>query len=299
MNQGKNPEISVIMSIYNQKDQNRLEKAIMSILRQTFTDFEFIIYDDGSDPEIASYLEKYQKLDKRIVLISNPVNHGLAYSLNSCIDVAKGKYLARMDDDDISLSNRLQLQYDYLESHPEVAFLGCNAKLLDENGIWGIRRMPEYPSKKDFLRFSPFIHPTVLIRREVFENEAAYCDAKENLRCEDYELFMRLSSAGYIGVNLQQECFLYREDRNSYAKRRLRYRLDEFHLRIRNFKQAGMLFPFGWIYALRPLAAAVIPDYMIWRIKRFHHRQDFGYERYFFEEKKTLSEDFEKSPTIV
>ena len=109
------PEISVIMSIYNQKNRKRLEEAVTSILRQSFTDFEFIIYDDGSDRELAEYLCRYERMDKRVVVISNPENHGLAYSLNTCIHVARGKYLARMDDDDISAGNRLQVQYDFME----------------------------------------------------------------------------------------------------------------------------------------------------------------------------------------
>ena len=227
----------------------------MAILRQSFTDIEFIIYDDGSDEELAKYLHRFETMDERVKLISNPANHGLAYSLNNCIDAARGKYLARMDDDAISAGNRLQIQYDYMESHPEVAFVGCNAKLLDDEGVWGCRRMPEKPDAKAFLRCSPFIHPTVMIRREVFEAGNIYCDAKENLRCEDYELFMRLQKLGYYGTNIQQELFYYREDRYSYSKRKFCYRMDELRLRYRNFKELGILYPIGWLYVLRPLLA--------------------------------------------
>lgn len=295
----KLPAISVIMSVYNQKDKKKLDEAIMSILRQSFTDFEFIIYDDGSDIDMVSHLEYYAQLDERIVLISNPVNHGLAYSLNSCIDVAKGKYLARMDDDDISLPERLQVQYDFMEKHPEIAFAGCNANLLDDNGIWGERRMPEKPDKKNFLRFSPYIHPTVIIRRNIFEEGNLYNSEEQHLRCEDYELFMRLLKAGYRGVNIQQNLFLYREDRSSYEKRKFCYRINEFKLRYRNFKELSMLFPFGWLYVLRPLAAAFFPDGLTWRIKKLYHRQDLSYERYQPEQKDTVSENFAKSSTVV
>lgn len=271
----------------------------MSILNQSFRDFEFIIYDDGSDEELAQSLQKYQELDGRVVLISNPVNHGLAYSLNTCIDVARGKYLARMDDDDISHRFRLQVQYDYMEQHPETGFIGCNAGLLDELGVWGYRKMPEQPETRTFLKFSPFIHPTVMIRREVLEQGGTYREGKENWRCEDYELFMRLHQQGYQGRNLQQVLFYYREDRNSYTKRKVCYRLDEFHLRYRNFKELGILFPIGWLYAVRPLAAAAVPGGLIYRVKKFYHRQDMRDEKRKRREEKTVPEHFESNPTII
>ena len=94
--------ISVIMGVYNQNDEKVLREAVDSILNQTFKDFEFIIYDDGSQPDAALILEKIKKIDPRIVLIGQEKNHGLAFSLNACIEQARGKYIARMDADDIS-----------------------------------------------------------------------------------------------------------------------------------------------------------------------------------------------------
>ena len=209
------PKISVIMGIYNQWNREYLDQAVMSVLRQSFWDFEFIIYNDGSDPEVCGYLEKYVQMDERVVLINSPENHGLAYSLNTCIDLARGKYLARMDDDDICDRDRLAVQYEYMEAHPEIAYAGCNAKLIDERGVWGRRVMPEFPMKQSFLRFSPFIHPTVMIRRSIFDTQEAYRFSKDTWRCEDYELFMRLLKLGYRGANIQQELFFYRENPNS------------------------------------------------------------------------------------
>lgn len=269
------------------------------MLRQTFTDFEFIIYNDGSDQIVYEYLQKYAGMDKRIVLINNPKNHGLAYSLNSCIDVARGKYLARMDDDDICEYNRLQVQYEYLESHPDISYVGCNAKLLDESGVWGHRKMPEIPEKKDFLRFSPYIHPTVMIRRSVFYMESAYCASKETWRCEDYELFMRLQKVGYKGFNLQQELLFYREDRNSYVKRKLKYRFDEMRLRSRNFRELGVLYPFGWLYVFRPLVAAMIPPGIILNAKKIYHKREDEYEKRVGDKIVTIPENIEKSPNVI
>lgn len=274
----KTTKISVIMSVYNQKDKERLDQAIHSVLNQTFTEFEFIIYNDGSDGEVSEQLKNYIQVDKRIRLIEGAENHGLAYSLNACIDNARGKYLARMDDDDICDPDRFWVEYDYLENHPEIAYVGCNAKLIDEKGVWGVRTMPENPDEKAFLRYSPFIHPTVMIRKDVLEKVDGYNASKGHLRCEDYELFMRLYQLGYRGYNIQIPLFSYREERFSYKKRKFCYRLDEARLRYRNFKALKMLFPFGWCYVLRPIVAALIPGRLILQMKKIKHYWDRGYE---------------------
>lgn len=264
--------ISVIMGIYNQQNKEQLTAAIQSVLNQTYHNFEFIIYNDGSDADVSEFLRKYSAVDERIQFIDNPVNRGLAYSLNSCIHVARGKYIARMDGDDICMPRRFQVQYEYLEQHTEAAFVGCNAELLDGHGVWGVRKMPEYPEAKDFLRYSPYIHPTVMIRKSVLEEMEGYCVAKNTLRCEDYELFMRLWRFGYRGCNLQQILFVYREDRSSYQKRKMCYRIDEMRLRYRNFKELHLLSPKGWLYVLRPLAALLIPGNIILGVKKRHCR---------------------------
>ena len=137
-----------------------------------------------------------------------------------------------------------------------------------------MRRMPEQPQTADFMRFSPYIHPTVMIRRSLFETQKAYHSGEDTLRCEDYELFMRLMKAGYQGYNLQETLFCYREDRMSYRRRKLCYRLDEAKLRFRNFREMGCLFPLGWMYALRPIVAAIVPSGLIFFVKKAYHRQD-------------------------
>ena len=308
----KEPQISVIMSIYNQKNRAQLDEAVKSVLNQSFKDFEFIIYNDGSDDGVYEFLKEYACMDDRIVLINNPVNHGLAYSLNSCIDVARGKYLARMDDDDVCALDRLRIQYEYLEEHPEIAYVGSNAKLVDDEGkCWGIRKMPEMPDEHNFLKFSPYIHPTVMIRRSVFDGTVTYCASKDVLRCEDYELFMRLFKLGYKGYNIQQELIYYREDDNSYKKRKFKYRVDEMRLRYRIFKELGLLFPVGWVFVIRPILAAVTPSFVILGVKKLYHSLDslFGKKYEVRNEKRNtsragkatqeISEDFKSRTDVI
>ncbi|MDE7300301.1 MAG: glycosyltransferase [Lachnospiraceae bacterium] len=279
MKEKKRPEISVIMGVYNQWDSGRLQESITSVLEQTFRDFEFIIYSDGSDAAVLEQLEQYARQDERIVLIHNPLNHGLAYSLNMCIDVAGGKYLARMDDDDVCVPERFAVQYEFMEAHPEISFSGSNAKLLDDRGVWGIRRMPEWPDKRDFLKYSPFIHPSLFVRRSVFETEGDYRAGKETWRCEDYELFMRLWKSGCRGCNLQKELLYYREDRNAYRKRKWKHRMNEMRLRYRNFREMKLLFPFGWCYVLRPVVAGIVPSGLIFGAKRLYHLREKAFVR--------------------
>ena len=273
MKEKEQPEISVIMSVYNQRDSGRLQESITSVLEQTFRDFEFIIYSDGSDAAVLEQLERYAEQDERIVLIHNPLNRGLAYSLNTCINTARGKYLARMDDDDVCAPERFAVQYEFMEAHPEIPISGSTAKLLDDKGVWGVRRMPEWPDKRDFLRYSPFIHPSLFLRRSVFER-ADYQAGKKTWRCEDYELFMRLWKSGCCGCNLQRELIYYREDRNSYRKRKWKYRVDEVKLRYQSFREMKLLLPFGWCYVLRPVVAGIVPSGLIFGAKRLYHLRE-------------------------
>lgn len=264
----KKIDVSIIMGVYNQKDRAMLHQAVDSILKQTLTSFEFIICDDGSDPEYAAYIQELQERDQRIRIIGGRVNYGLAHALNDCVRHARGKYLARMDADDISHPERLQKQYAYLEAHPEIAWCGCNAFLIDDNGVWGERKMVEQPQARDYLKYSPFMHPTVMFRREVFEENIAYSVEKDMLRCEDYELFMRLQAKGLRGHNLQESLFYYREDTASFYRRKMQFRISEAKLRYRGFRKLHILFPTGWVYVLRPLVGGILPAQLLAGLKR-------------------------------
>ena len=104
----------------------QFQQAVRSIINQTFQQWEMLIYDDGSDERYIPVIEKTAKLDKRIRLIRNEKNHGLAYGLNECLKQAKGRYIARMDDDDISMPDRLEKLYGFLENHREYQWAGSN-----------------------------------------------------------------------------------------------------------------------------------------------------------------------------
>lgn len=268
MHEKQRIKITVFMSVYNPRPLDLLKEAVESVLNQNFPDFEFLIYDDGSDGETKKELSRLSARDNRIRLLVGKENRGLAWGLNQCILAARGEYLARMDADDISLSRRLQVQYDFLESHREYDFVGCAAFLLDKKGIWGKRILPQFPGTKDYLSFSPFIHPSVMFRRKVFEKHGLYNTHPEFLRCEDYELFFRFHQAGVKGCNLPEPLFFYREDKDSYKKRTFQSRKMEVKFRQKAFQNLK-LSPgaFCW-YSYKPYMAALLPSWLYGPMKK-------------------------------
>lgn len=261
-------KISVIMGIFNPKDRDQLFQAVMSIVEQTFQDWEMILYDDGSEERYAEIIRAAATLDSRIHYLRGTDNRGLAYALNRCIEAARGKYIARMDADDVSKPERLEILYEMLEAHPEYQWVGSNSELIDDNGTWGVHRVQEIPRSEDFLAYSPYIHPTVVFRKAVLVECNGYTVAPETRRCEDYDLFMRLHKAGYQGYNVQQMLLQYREDQDAYRRRKYRYCIQESRIRYRGFRNLGILQPRTLPYVFKPLVVGLLSPRMVRYIKR-------------------------------
>ena len=218
-----NPIISIIMSVYN-TPKTYLKEAIDSILSQTFTDFEFIIIDDFSTTDIKNIILEYN--DHRIVYLENKENKGLAWSLNRGIKISKGRYIARMDADDISLPHRLEKQVKYMENtntdilSTHVRFMGSLKG--ETKGSWDFDRI------KANLIFEnkPIVHPTVMIRKDfLIKNKLAYNE--DYKKAQDYELWSRAIKFGRFAL-LDEPLLLYRihpnqastkgsEEQNNYA----------------------------------------------------------------------------------
>lgn len=252
-------KISIIMGVYNPKNKKQFLRAVNSIIRQSFRSWELLLYDDGSDEPYAKLIRDTAALDDRIVYIRSNRNRGLACALNACIRHSSGLYIARMDDDDISSPNRLRRQYDFLETHPRYQWVGSNAELMDQGGVWGFQKMPELPGKKDFLFNSPYIHPSVMFRREVLTNSGGYDISRKNLYCEDYELFMRLHHAGSRGFNIQDPLLRYWEDYDSHKKRTFSRRIREMRVRYHGFQSLGILNGATFYYVLKPILVGAVP----------------------------------------
>lgn len=260
--------VSVIVGVYNPNNEKQLLQAIDSIIKQTLTDWEMIVCDDGSDESYHELYKKVVALDNRITLISNKYNHGLAYALNKCLRIAKGKYIARMDVDDIAKEDRLEKQCKFLEEYQEYQWVGSNAELIDDKGVWGIGTREVIPEKKEFLKYSPYIHPSVVFRADVLKDNGGYKVAKETMRCEDYELFMRLSQKGLQGYNMQECLTRYREDDHSYTRRKYRYYIQEAKVRYKGFKELGILKITTFPYVVKPLFVGMVPTKIMQLIKK-------------------------------
>ena len=131
------PKVSVIMGIYN--CEKTLSEAIESIIRQTYENWELVMCDDGSTDRTYAVADQYRKqFPEKIILLKNERNRKLSYTLNRCLQAARGELIARMDGDDISRSDRLQKQVDYLLSHPDLQVVGCAMQRFDEKGLHDI-----------------------------------------------------------------------------------------------------------------------------------------------------------------
>lgn len=199
----KNPKITVLMPVYN--GEKYLKEAIDSILNQTFTDFEFLIINDGSTDNSEEIIKSYK--DPRIKLIKNEENLGIIKTLNKGLDLAKGKYIIRMDADDISLSKRLSTQMRFMDKHPEIGISGTWAKILGGKNI--LKRFSDPEKIKTNLLFgTSMIHPSVIMNREkINQYKLRY---NENYKhSEDYELWTRATKYFPI-ININKVLLLYR-----------------------------------------------------------------------------------------
>lgn len=257
-------KLSVIMGAYNA--EKTIAKAIESILNQTFLDFIFIICDDGSTDKTKDIIETYAlKHPDKIKAIKNEKNSGLSYTLNHCLSYANTEYVARMDADDYSLPDRLTNEVDFLDRHKEYAFVGCAVERFDEDGVWKKCKVINEPTKKNFCKSSCFTHPTIVIRTSILKAVGGYTEAWYTDRCEDYDLWMKLYVNGYKGYNLSEILFQYYEGKDSFPKRKYRYRIGEAVMRARGYAALKM-YPQALPYVIKPLIAGVLPSFLVKRI---------------------------------
>ena len=190
-------KVSVIMSCYN--SQETVGRAIESILNQTLENIELLICDDSSIDNTYEAILRYADLDKRVKVYKNTKNLGLTKTLNFLIDKAEGTLLARQDDDDISLSERLRTQVDILNEE-NLDFITTRAKVLDSNKlIPGISF--NLPNSLVMNFKNPFIHGTLLINKKVLNTVGNYDE--RFYYAQDYKLFSDLLSKGYKYLTLK------------------------------------------------------------------------------------------------
>ena len=262
------PKVSVIMGVYNCSDT--LQEALNSLYAQTFQDFEIILCDDGSIDNTLEVAIENKKYHSNIVLIKNSINLGLNQTLNNCLALAKGEFIARMDGDDVSLPNRFEKEVLFLESHPEYAIVSSPMEYFDNNGVFRVGTGKGEVRKKDFLIGSPICHAPCMVRREAYEKVGGYTVSKNLLRVEDYHLWFKMYAAGFKAYMLSEPYYRMRDDREATTRRRWTGRINQFRLMRSGFKMIGLPWYFQF-FSLRPLLVGLLPKnlyHLLHRMKK-------------------------------
>lgn len=259
--QGTHPLISVIMGIYNCADT--LPEALDSIRRQTVSDWELILCDDGSTDGtydlVCGLRDEIRKdMGNRVIVLKNSSNRGLNHTLNRCLRHARGSFIARMDGDDRCAPDRFEKELDAFRKEPDLAIVSSDMEFFDERGVFGKVSHPSYPKKEDFLKGSPFCHAPCLVRREAMLSVGGYSEAKRLLRVEDYHLWIKLYAKGYRGRNIHEPLYQMRDDRNAASRRKFRYRLNEAYVILYGIR-ALHLPGYDVVFTLRPIVVGLLP----------------------------------------
>ena len=228
------PVVSVILPAHN--CDKYIAKAIESVLHQTFTDFEFIIINDGSTDRTEEMIRSYA--DPRILYQYNTSKKGLVFTLNRGIELARGRYIARMDGDDIAVRERFEKQLKYLELNDRADLLATVVSLIDEHdapcGTWESdeRNISEEDIRTYLPKDNCIAHPTVMGKIEVFKK---YKYNPKQSQSEDYDLWLRMSSDGVVIHKLPEPLLQHRILSSSFTrsnKKNVFWKIGETQLRF-------------------------------------------------------------------
>lgn len=206
----KNPLVSVVMPVYN--PGKYLIDAIESILNQTFSDFEFIIVDDASTDNSWKIIKSYAKKDNRIIPIKNKINLGVSLTSNIAISQSKGKYIARMDSDDISTLDRLQKQVDFLKNNSNTVLVGGQCTIINEsNQIIGEKKFPITSKQINDMIFwaVPVQQGFMMVNRSLLPKKFSWYSPSK-FSAEEVDLYFNLLKYGKF-ANLFDNLYFYRQ----------------------------------------------------------------------------------------
>lgn len=247
------PLVSIIIPVYNSAEY--LDDCIESLLSQTYSEIEIVLCDDCSTDNSRDVLKKYES-NSRIKILYNEKNMRQAATRNRCLQVCSGQYIAIQDSDDVSKHDRIEKLFNALTNSEQISFVGSSCYLFDDFGIYSsIPIRNSYPKRIDLLRGIPFVHASIMFKKDVLNSVGGYRVSKMTERGEDYDLIMRLYSVGFLGMNINEELYGYRVDKNTYARRTLKSRISEMKIRYHGYKANNILFPWGIFYVLKPIPA--------------------------------------------
>ena len=227
------------MATYN--CEKTVDKAIQSILAQTYTDWVMIICDDGSSDGTLEILNRYKReYPEKFCIIENDRNRKLPYSLNHCLKYVKTDYVARMDGDDWSMPERFERQIAYLKAHPEVDLVGTGIVVSDGEKTLTTIVQPRQPKPEDMLSSNCFSHATIMTYKRVYDALDGYSLDPTVERCEDLDLWSRFFVQGFVGHNIDDELYVILEDENAVHRRNLKNRLNTARTLTAAYKRMGL-----------------------------------------------------------
>lgn len=260
------PDVSVLMGMYN--CARTLPATLRSLAGQTHAGWELVACDDGSTDETWDVArEAADRFPGRVVLLRNEVNQGLTYSLNRCLQAARGEFLARQDADDESLPERFERQVAFLRRRPEYGWVSCAMVVSDGSQDVGVRCGVAEPTMRDLIRSSCFAHAPTMFRATVLRSVDGYRVAPHLRRGQDYDLWMRLFARGFRGYNLPDALYRVREDSGAYARKDFRNRINEAITRFHGYRTMGAS-PWAYLFVLRPLVVGSLPTPLLRRLHR-------------------------------
>lgn len=268
----REPIVSVVMAVYNAGCREVLDMAVEAIQCQSLDRWELIICDDASTDSTAAWLAEWMEREPRIRVLHNERNMKAAASRNRCIQVARGNFVAIMDADDACAPDRLACQLHFLQTHPEYAFVGLKGQMFQkmpgdlEKSYWFLPS----PQPRDFRMTLPFVHGSLMFRREALLSVGGYEADWRNTRSEDYDLLLRMYAKGMRGANLQTTVYFIREDANTYRRRKYRYRWLEAWVKLKGFARLKLM-PGALPYALKPLIVGLIPPGLLEKMKKRYY----------------------------
>lgn len=227
----KAPTVSILMPVRN--EARFLSAAVGSLLRQTFSDWELVVVDDGSTDATPALLAAFAAQDPRIRVLT-PGQQGLVAALNHGLAACRAMLVARMDGDDISHPERLERQLAFLNTHPEIGLLACTARHFPRQQLKvGMLAYEEWQNSlcthdqimRDLFVESPFVHPSVMVRRKLLEEVGGYADRGW---AEDYDLWLRLAAAGVRFASLPDRLFFWRDRPERSTRTMAAYSVDAF-----------------------------------------------------------------------
>jgi len=248
-------KITVLMSVYN--GMPHLAEAVDSIVKQSLADFEFLIIDDQSDDGSREYIREIARKDKRIRLEVNAKRQGLGKNLKKGVELASGKWIARMDADDIAMADRLEKQHNFVQKYPQTDILGSYAIDIDEQGNEiGLRTMP--CSHDDIVKYiwtCPIIHPTAFIKKDALLAIGNYGDEP---RRQDYALWFRAAKSGLNFANLPEVLLKYRYADEYFKKNNLKALVGQAKIGWQGCKSLDLT-PVAYIGVCVPLIKGIMP----------------------------------------